>query len=689
MPQEEKLGGRYRLDAILGAGAGGEVWKGFDLRLERAVAVKLMRDQVTHTPRKVQRFVAEAKIVAALSHPNIVDVFDAGEHEGRLFFVMELLGGEDLARVMRRFLGGLPVERVLTILAEVAEGLAAAHAAGVVHRDVKPANIILDGDSTKICDFGVARMVQSFGGRGTSGIGTPAYMAPEQFEGRLEERADVYSLGIAVYELLTGRLPFEGNPQQLMYKHLHSAPTRPRVIRPQIPFWLEELVLAMIAKKPGDRPYAQEIAQRVDARRRGSQRERTRDPSRTSAGESEASFPGRSPRGYVLPSLQILRSGTPGRRRTEADEIGMKAIGELLMSARLDATVSGYNRGPSFTRYEIRLGPTTRPDEVTAIAHLIAAAVGAGDVRLLPGLNSSSPLPGVQAVGVEVPHVEADLVSLGDIHRELRAPDARHGLMLGLGREVGGDAVGLDVVRSPHLLIGGDPGLLITDPLRTIITSAVVQATPDELRMLLLGSVSGRLEAFVDLPHLIEPLVVTPRGQVEALRWLTEELDRRYDDLATAGCRTTRQYNREVGAGRVPAPLTSLGDRHTPHPDVLVVVEELGLSMSEAPEVVESFVVQLTRLGRAVGIHVVLRAHKPDRRTITNRIKAYVPARLGCSMATPEMSTHVVEQTGAEYLGVGNALFRPTGSEAPRALQLARLTRQEVEAITEHWHREA
>ncbi|MEU8270129.1 serine/threonine-protein kinase [Sphaerisporangium sp. NPDC049002] len=256
------LRGRYKLFAELGKGSMGEVWKAFDRVLGRGVAVKVLRDNFETEPKRVQRFVNEAKIGAQLQHPGIVAVFDFGEHEGRHFCVMELLDGEDLAKVMTRAPNGLPIESVVNIIDSVAAALEAAHSKGVIHRDIKPANVmILDGGATKICDFGVARMVQPFAGKGTAGIGTLAYMAPEQFQGGLGERADLYSLGCVGYELLTGKRPFQGNPAELMWRHLCEVPISPKAIRPETRPELDSLILALMAKDPACRPSARDVMQ--------------------------------------------------------------------------------------------------------------------------------------------------------------------------------------------------------------------------------------------------------------------------------------------------------------------------------------------------------------------------------------------------------------------------------------------
>ncbi|QXJ23988.1 serine/threonine protein kinase [Actinomadura graeca] len=267
--QGRELGRRYRLDGPLGRGGMGEVWRAVDLRLDRPVAVKLLPLSDDTDPALVARFRREAQLAAGLQHPGITVVHDIDQDGPLLFLVMELLNGRDLRRVLSEHPGGLPLARAVHITAQVASALGAAHARGVVHRDVKPSNLIeADGGWTKICDFGIARFAEtSTNLTGGSSLGTPAYMAPEQFEGHaVDGRTDLYSLGCVLYELLTGRPPFPSGKglSALLYHHLHKTPDDPRMIRPDLPAELCELVLNLLAKRPADRvPDAETVLLRL------------------------------------------------------------------------------------------------------------------------------------------------------------------------------------------------------------------------------------------------------------------------------------------------------------------------------------------------------------------------------------------------------------------------------------------
>ncbi|MEV7796279.1 serine/threonine-protein kinase [Streptomyces sp. NPDC087512] len=258
------IAGRYRLQDPIGRGAMGEVWRAFNETLGRPVAVKLLLPQACD-PTAASRFRLEAETAGRLSHPNVVGVLDFGTYEDRLFLVMELIEGGSLAQVLADQ-GTLPAERVARIAAETAAGLAAAHQQGIVHRDIKPANLLLDADGTlKIGDFGIARFLDDPGAALTATgqiVGTSLYLAPERALGRPAAPAsDVYSLGCVVYQLLTGRPPFQADTAlATLHQHLDASPVPPGQLGADLPPAFENYLLSLLAKEPQDRPTAEEIA---------------------------------------------------------------------------------------------------------------------------------------------------------------------------------------------------------------------------------------------------------------------------------------------------------------------------------------------------------------------------------------------------------------------------------------------
>ncbi|MET8754869.1 serine/threonine-protein kinase, partial [Streptomyces sp. NPDC004667] len=259
----DRLADRYRLDRRLGAGGMGEVWRGHDLELDRAVAVKVLLEAATNE-ELIARFRREATIGARLQHPGITVVHDVGRHEGRLFIVMELLSGEDLGAVLARERGGLPAAVAVDLAAQTAEALAAAHERAVVHRDLKPGNLfLLPGGRLKICDFGIAHSADATAGWTVTGriFGTPPYMAPEQWRGEhVDARCDLYALGCVLYALLSGEPPFgSAEPMYvLMRRHVEDAPLSLREAGAAVTRELDRLVLALLAKAPADRPESAE-----------------------------------------------------------------------------------------------------------------------------------------------------------------------------------------------------------------------------------------------------------------------------------------------------------------------------------------------------------------------------------------------------------------------------------------------
>ncbi|WP_143653702.1 serine/threonine-protein kinase [Streptosporangium subroseum] len=298
------LAGRYRLAELIGRGGMGEVWRGHDLQRDWPVAVKILSPQVADLSMR-ERFAREARIAARVVHPNVVTVFDVGEHEGRPYLVMELLTGRDLATELAER-GPLSISAVCHLVGQAAVGLDTAHRAGVVHRDVKPANLHQSADGRlKVVDFGTARSTNEAAMRLTSVgsvIGTAAYLSPEQILGEAGDAAsDLYALGCVCYELLCGRPPFVGSPTEMIFHHVHSLPDSPRRYRQDIPAELERLVLALLRKDPAVRPASGDVVRQVLA----TVARQVRPPARDTA-----TFP-TAPEGPTTPATATAALGSP------------------------------------------------------------------------------------------------------------------------------------------------------------------------------------------------------------------------------------------------------------------------------------------------------------------------------------------------------------------------------------------
>jgi eukaryotic-like serine/threonine-protein kinase len=252
------LSGRYQSEELLGTGGMGEVWRGRDLRLDRPVAIKVLTAAGVQEPMAAERFDREARTAARLTHPNIVAVYDFGTEEDRSYLVMELVEGRTAGDLLTA--GPLPVDQALSIAVQAGAGIAAAHAAGVVHRDIKPGNLIVTPAGTvKICDFGIARLPRLTGQNTLTGpatkLGTSSYMSPEQaLGGPVDPRTDLYGLGCTLYAMLAGAPPFAGDPLSVLHQHVNEPPPPLRERRPDVPVELDALVSELLAKDPADRP---------------------------------------------------------------------------------------------------------------------------------------------------------------------------------------------------------------------------------------------------------------------------------------------------------------------------------------------------------------------------------------------------------------------------------------------------
>jgi len=369
---------------------------------------------------------------------------------------------------------------------------------------------------------------------------------------------------------------------------------------------------------------------------------------------------------YRLPDRSLLRSAPPATPAgKESGEAVARLLVETLAHFGVEATVLGQISGPRVTRYELQLAPGTKVSKVAALKDDLSYALATTEIRIL------APIPGKQAVGVEVPNLAPRLVTLGDVYDDLPATSSP--LAVWLGKDISGNAVWTDLARMPHLLIAGTTGSGKSGCINTMLTSILLRATPDEVRMILIDPKRIELGYYESIPHLLTPVVSSPKEASAVLANVAAEMERRYVRLSLVRARNLAEANRAFRAR---------GEK--PLPYLLVVIDELADLMMISPQAVEDCVIRLAQKSRAVGIHLVLATQRPSVDVITGMIKANVPSRIAFAVSSQTDSRVILDQAGAEsLLGQGDMLFKPLGTSRLQRLQGAYVSEEEIALVVE------
>ncbi|MEX0972584.1 MAG: DNA translocase FtsK [Solirubrobacterales bacterium] len=371
---------------------------------------------------------------------------------------------------------------------------------------------------------------------------------------------------------------------------------------------------------------------------------------------------------YRPPPAKVLEKGKGDKGPDPRDHeiIGRKLV-ETLGHFGVEAKIVGIVSGPHVSRFELRLAPGTKVKKVTELSNDLAYALASTDIRIL------APIPGKQAVGVEVPNARRRLVRLGDIYAG--RPEKTSPLVAWLGKGIDGKPVWTDLAKMPHVLVAGTTGSGKSGCVNAILSSILMHASPNDVRLVLVDPKQVELNHYEHVPHLLTPVVTSPRLAANVLANLIGEMESRYGIMGEARCRNLDELNRARAKAGEP-----------PLPHILCVIDELADLMMVSPAEVEDSIIRLAQKSRATGIHLVLATQRPSTDIITGTIKVNIPARIAFAVSSQTDSRVILDQGGAEaLLGQGDMLFRGAGTSKMARVQGAFVTEEEIARITKYW----
>ena len=378
----------------------------------------------------------------------------------------------------------------------------------------------------------------------------------------------------------------------------------------------------------------------------------------------------KSSKEYKLPPINLLKQGSSLSTSKKLLQQTAKDLTQLLNEHGVEAELTNVVPGPTVTRYEIELAPGVKVSKVTSLSHDIAYALATPDVRLL------APIPGRSAIGIEIPNRQRKLVSLGDVLSSSEASKLSHPLSVGLGLDIAGKPRLLNLSELPHVLIAGQTGAGKSSCINSIVTSLLIRTKPEDVKMVMVDPKRVELGQYNDVPHLLTKVITNPKKAVDALSWAVSEMDRRYDLLADGQVRDINGYHEKYDAGLLDE------EKFDRFPYIVLFIDELNDLMMVAGREVESAIVRLAQMARAIGIHLVVATQRPSVDVITGVMKANIPSRLAFSVASTTDSRVILDQSGAEKLiGLGDMLVVTASNPRLERIQGAWVTEGEIKDV--------